>query len=166
MSVPGKTTMGDDGGISIEGIYNSVGRVTTIVNGVGVAVEVMHPKYRVIMERKQLVMVDELMILYMMILADALSTMHNALIGETSCSQIGTPYPNRRVKSSLFGIVRTISSPIAVKIRSELSDTNVMMMTTKDFDIFLLFSSTIPLPFVNCAFGKGLMLVTTMILWA
>ena len=83
--------MGVDGGISIEGIYNSVGRVTTIVNGVGVAVEVMHPKYRVIMERKQLVMVDELMILYMMILADALSTMHNSLIGEASCSQIGTP---------------------------------------------------------------------------
>ena len=91
MSVPGKTPMGVDGGISIEGIYNSVGRVTTIVIGIGVAVEVMHPKYLGIMEWKQLVMVDELMILYMMILADALNTMHNSLIGETSCSQIGTP---------------------------------------------------------------------------
>ena len=166
MSVPGKTTMGVDGGISSEGIYNSVGRVPTIVNVIGVALEVMHPKYLGIIEWKQLVMVDELMTLYMMILADALSTMHNSKIGETSCSQIGTPYPNLRVKSSLFGIVRTISSPIAVKIRRELSDTNVMMMTTKDFDMFLLFSSTNLLPFVNCAFAKRLMLVATMILWA
>ena len=83
--------MGVDGGISIEGIYNSVGRVTTIVIGIGVAVEVMHPKYLGIMEWKQLLMVDELMALYMMILADALSTMHSSLIGDTSCSQIGTP---------------------------------------------------------------------------
>ena len=91
MSIPGKTTMGVDGGVSIEGIYNSVGRVTTIVIGIGVAVEVMHPKYLGIMEWKQLVMVDELMILYMIILTDAFNTMHNSLIGETSCSQIGTP---------------------------------------------------------------------------
>ena len=45
MSVPGKTKMGVDGGISIEGIFNSVGRVTAIVNGIGAAVEVIHPKY-------------------------------------------------------------------------------------------------------------------------
>ena len=91
MSVPGKTTICVDEGISIGGIYNSVGRVTTTVNGLGVAVEVMHPKYLGIMEWKQLVMVDELMILYMIILTDAFNTMHNSLIGETTCSQIGTP---------------------------------------------------------------------------
>ena len=44
--------------------------------GIAVAVEVMHPKYLGIMEWKQLVMVDELMILYMIILTDAFNTMH------------------------------------------------------------------------------------------
>ena len=45
MSVPGKTKMGVDRGIYIKGIFNSVGRVTAIVNGIRVAVEVIHPKY-------------------------------------------------------------------------------------------------------------------------
>ena len=100
----------------------------------------------------------------MIILADAFNTVHSSLIGETICSQIGTPYPNLRVKSSLFGIVRTISSPKAVMIRRELSDINVMIMTTKDFDIFLLLSSMILLTAVSSMFGKDLVLVNTMIL--
>ena len=102
----------------------------------------------------------------MIILTHAFNTVHSSLIGETTCSQIGTPYPNFRVKSSLFGMVRTISSPIATIIRRELSVINAMMMTTKDFDNLLLFSSIIRLPFVNSLSGKDLVLVNNMILWA
>ena len=49
-------------------------------------------------------------------------------------------------------------------IRRELSDINVMIMTTKDFDIFLFLSSMILLPAVSSMFGKDLVLVNTMIL--
>ena len=102
----------------------------------------------------------------MMIVIDAFNTVHSSLIGETTCSQVGTPYPNLRVKLSLFGIVKTISSPIAVMIRRELSITNVIIMTINDFDIFRVFSSMILLVVGDCPLGKDLVLVTKMILWA
>ena len=102
----------------------------------------------------------------MIIVTEAFNTVNTSLIGEATCSQVGTPYPNLRVKLSLFGIVKTISSPIAVMIRRELSIRNVIIMTINDFDIFWVFSSMILLAIGNCSFGKDLVLVTKMILWA
>ena len=83
MSVSRATKTGKGGGTSAEGICDSVGRAITIGGDVEATDEVIHPKQLRIIVLEWLAIVDELMSLYMIILADAFNTVHSSLIGET-----------------------------------------------------------------------------------